>query len=500
MSLSTAFNILSSSFSANAAQTAVVAGNIGNAGTTGYSRQIANVITTSSGGAEVASVTRVANAALTEQVETATSQAASQQAIADGMATLAATVDDSSSSTSSSGSSANGNSPSAMLASLETALTTYVATPSSTSAGDAVVTAAKALASALNSGATAVQSVREQADQNMASSVTTINSLLAQFTDANNAVVTGLAKGADVASAQDKRDSIVSQLSNEIGVSTTTAGNGSMSIYTDSGVTLFQDLPRTVAFEASGTLVDGETGAAVIVDGTPVTGANATLPIQSGVLAGYAALRDRLAPQYGAQLDQVAGGLINAFAETDQSVPATLPSLPGLFTADGLAGLPSTSAATGLAASIAVNANADPSQGGDVTRIRDGGISDPGVSAYVDNASGAASYSSHIQGLVSSLDATQSFDASAGLGASASLAGYANASVSWVQSESQQASNASQYQNALATQASSALSNATGVNLDQEMTQMLALENSYAASAKLLTTLTTMFSALLSAA
>ena len=94
----------------------------------------------------------------------------------------------------------------------------------------------------------------------------------------------------------------------------------------------------------------------------------------------------------------------------------------------------------------------------------------------------------------------RAFDPSAGLGASASLAGYANASVSWLQAENQQASNASAYQSALATQASSALSNATGVNLDAEMTNMLNLENSYASTAKLLTTVNSMFSALLNAA
>jgi flagellar hook-associated protein 1 FlgK len=44
------------------------------------------------------------------------------------------------------------------------------------------------------------------------------------------------------------------------------------------------------------------------------------------------------------------------------------------------------------------------------------------------------------------------------------------------------------------------LSNATGVNLDAEMTNMLNLENSYASSAKLLTTVNSMFSALLDAA
>jgi len=500
MSLSTAFNVISSSFAVNSGQTAVVANNIANANTPGYSREIANVVTNSYGGADVASVTREANAALLEHVSSSTSQAATQQAISDGLATLAQTVDDSSSASSTSGANQNGASPSAMLANLQSALTTYEDSPTSSSAADAVVSAASDLASSLNSGSATVDQVREQADQNMAASVGKINSLLSQFTAANNAVVTGLQTGANIASAEDTRDSIVTQLAQQIGVSTVTAANGSESIYTDSGVTLFQDTPRTVSFTATPTLVDGASGAPVTVDGVPITGANSPMPIQSGALAGYAALRDTLAPEYQAQLDQIAGGLINAFAESDQSATPTLPSLPGLFTTPGATSLPSMNATTGLAAAIEVNPNVDSSQGGNPSLLRDGGVSDPGNPAYTYNTTGSASYTGRIQQLAGAISTTQSFDSSAGLGASSSLADYANASVSWLQGENQQASDSSSYQNALATQATSALSNATGVNLDVEMTNMLNLENSYASTAKLLTTVNSMFSAVLNAA
>ena len=224
------------------------------------------------------------------------------------------------------------------------------------------------------------------------------------------------------------------------------------------------------------------------------------MPIQSGALAGYAALRDTLAPEYQVQLDQIAGGLINAFAESDQSATPTLASLPGLFTTPGATGLPSMTATTGLAAAIEVNPNVDPSQGGDSSLLRDGGVSDPGNAAYTYNTTGAASYTGRIQELIGEISATQTFDSSAGLGSSSSLTDYANASVSWLQAANQQASDSSSYQSALATQATSALSNATGVNLDTEMTNMLNLENSYASTAKLLTTVTSMFSALLQAA
>jgi flagellar hook-associated protein 1 FlgK len=500
MSLSTAFNVISSSFGATAAQIAVVSNNIANVNTPGYSREIANAVTNSYGGVDVASVTREANAELLEQVSSSTSQAAMQQAISNGLSTLAATVDDSSSASSTSGADQNGASPSAMLSNLQSALATYEDSPTSSSAADAVVSAASDLASSLNSASATVAQVREQADQNMASSVSTINSLLNQFTAANNNVVTGLQTGADVSSAEDTRDSIVTQLAQQIGVSTTTAANDSESIYTDSGVTLFQDTPRTVSFTPTPTLVDGGNGNAVTVDGVPITGANSPMPIQSGALAGYAALRDTLAPEYEAQLDQIAGGLINAFAESDQSATPTQPSLPGLFTTPGATSLPSMTATTGLADAIEVNPNADPSQGGDSTLIRDGGISDPGNPAYTYNTTGSASYTGRIQQLISQISATQSFNPSAGLGSSSSLTDYANASVSWLQAENQQASNASSYQNALATQATSALSNATGVNLDTEMTNMLNLENTYASTAKLLTTVNSMFSALLDAA
>ena len=500
MSLSAAFNVISSSFAANAAQTAVVSNNIANANTPGYSREIANVVTNSYGGADVASVTREANVALLDQVSSSTAQAATQQAISAGLSTLAATVDDSSSSSSTSGASQNGASPSAMLANLQSALTTYEDSPASPSAAEAAVSAASDLAASLNKASATVAQVREQADQNMAASVDTINSLLSQFTAANNAVVTGLQTGANVASAEDTRDSIVTQLSQQVGVSTVTAANGSESIYTDSGVTLFQNTPRVVAFTPTPTLVDGANGGPVTVDGVPITGANSPMPIQSGALAGYAALRDTLAPEYQAQLDQIAGGLINAFSESDQSATPTLPSLPGLFTTPGATGLPAMSATTGLADAIEVNPNVDPSQGGNPNLLRDGGVSDPRNPAYTYNTSGSASYTERIQELAGDIGANQSFDPSAGLGSSSSLADYANASVSWLQGQNQQASDSSSYQSALVSQATSALSNATGVNLDAEMTNMLNLENSYASSAKLLTTVTSMFSALLDAA
>jgi flagellar hook-associated protein 1 FlgK len=147
----------------------------------------------------------------------------------------------------------------------------------------------------------------------------------------------------------------------------------------------------------------------------------------------------------------------------------------------------------------AFNANVDPQQGGDITRLRDGGISSPGNPAYVYNTSGGSGYSARLTQLVSGLSASQSFDASAGLGTTASVTSYASDSVGWLESQRQQTSATKTYQGAVLTQTTQALSNATGVNLDDQMSQMVALENSYQASAKLLSTIDAMYQSLFSA-
>ena len=78
------------------------------------------------------------------------------------------------------------------------------------------------------------------------------------------------------------------------------------------------------------------------------------------------------------------------------------------------------------------------------------------------------------------------------------MTGYASASASWLGTEVNQASTAGNYSAAVQNTASTALSNATGVNLDTELSNMLALEQSYQASAKLLNTVNTLYTALFS--
>ncbi|HET7408797.1 MAG TPA: flagellar basal body rod C-terminal domain-containing protein, partial [Paracoccaceae bacterium] len=153
----------------------------------------------------------------------------------------------------------------------------------------------------------------------------------------------------------------------------------------------------------------------------------------------------------------------------------------------------------GLAAGLVANPNADPDQGGSLDRLRDGGIGDPSQPAYGYNPTGASAFEGRLQEIVDAFGRERAFDPSLGATASADLLGFASASVGWLESSRQGAASEIDYRNALLARSTEALSNATGVNIDEEMTIMLELERSYQASAKLIATVDSMFATLLDA-
>jgi flagellar hook-associated protein 1 FlgK len=492
MGLSNAWDVATTSLATNAGLTSIVSRNIANAqNSTGYvSAKAANLATSANGAAVIQSIRNLTNATLFSSMLASTSSNAAAQALSDGVTQLQQTVSDA---TSASESTKAAQSPSTLMQALSEALQAYSSSPASASAAGAVLTAAQNLSRGLNAASATVANVRETADQDLVNSIATINSLLAQFQTVNIAIVKGTATGADISDALDQRDSLLQSLSKQIGVTTTTSANGSMSIYTDSGATLFDVTARSVTMTPTTVYAAATTGAGVTVDGVPVTGASAVMPIQSGALAGLANLRDNVATQYQAQLDSIAGGLVNAFAETNGS---TSVQAPGLFTYSGASSVPGATLIPGLAAEIIVSSAVDPAQGGSLNLIRDGGING---AAFVQNATGAPGFSALIRQDIANLGATMAVPANGGISTSASLNQYAADSASWLNSQYQSASNQASYQSTLLTQASQALSNATGVNIDDQMSKMLDLENSYSASAKLIATINAMFGSLLQA-
>lgn len=493
MNLSTAGTIASNSLGTISKEISVISRNISNAHSQGYSAKSVQRVTGDSGAAEIAGIIRMADSVLFKSQLRAISGQANSWSISDGLAQIAQFMNLSSGSATDS---VNSSSPAAFISKFATALQQYDASPSSATAGTAVLSAAQNLTQSLNDATTTTQQLRLKADQDIDASTAEINTILGRFQQVNSAIVFGAAAKADISDMLDERDSLLAALSSQLGISTVVRPNNDMVIYTDSGVTLFETTPRSVSFQPNPALGAGAAGNAVYVDGVQVTGrAGSASNIRSGALAGLTQLRDVVAPQFQSQLDEIARGLVVAFAESDQTGSGA-PDSPGLFTFPVASGVPGAVAVAGLAGVIKINPNADPNQGGDVSRIRDGGISSPSNPAYVYNTTGAAGYSARIEQLISALSSPQLFDPGVGLNANMSVTSYATSSDGWLAAQKQQADNLTTYQSAMLNQSTEALSNSTGVNLDSQMAKMLDLENSYQATAKLLAMVDSIYSIL----
>ncbi|MGY8707300.1 flagellar hook-associated protein FlgK [Bradyrhizobium sp. 18BD] len=488
MSLTAALDSARASLMASGIQSSTISRNIAGASATGYSRKIAVLDNLPGAGVYVAAIQRAASSGLYDNVLVATSSSAKQNAIYNGLQQIAsATVDDTE----------LDQSPTAQLNALKKALQQYANAPDNTTLAQAAVTSAKDMATALNQATQTVQSVRENADADMKVSVQNINQLLSQFQTVNTAIMKGTASGDDVTDYLDQRDNIVSQLSQELGVSMSLRPNGDAALYTDSGAVLFDKTARTVSFAATNIYTAGTTGNAVYVDGVPVTGANSVMPLKSGKLAGLAQLRDQDTVTYQSQLDEIARGLINTFRESDQS-GAALPDVPGLFTYPGAPAMPaSATVSVGLAGLISVAASVDPAQGGNPNLLRDGAIS--GNVAYRYNTAGNGGYSARLQQLIGGMDAAQPFDATTQGKPSGSLIDYASSSTSWIENQRKTADSNVTYQKTLLDRSTAALSNVSGVNMDDEMSLMLQVERTYSASSKIISTVDQMLQSLLAA-
>ena len=490
MSLSLSHDIGRSTIATNAERTAVVSRNVAGAGDPAATRKEALVTTSLGGGVRVNGIGRVADAALFENLIDSVSALGRKAVEKEGLQQIEAVL----------GGAELGQSPTVLLGALRDELQAFASSPNNAIRAQAVVQAGADLANQLNTLAETVAAVRKEADDGLATSVANINSLLAKFEDVNNDIIKGTHFGEDITDLLDQRDALLKDLSEEVEIRSVTRSNNDTVIFAAGGVTLFERVPRVVEMLPSSVLPAGVSGNPVFVDGIPVTGSN-IMAASEGRLAGYAYIRDELTPNYMRQLDEIARAVISGFQETDQSATPSQPAMPGLFTFAGAAGVPVPGVVVdGLASRIQINANADSSQGGDAFRLRDGQIADPLDPAYLYNATGEEGFTARINQLIAQFEEATAFDPAAGLVPSASLLKYAADSEGWFQAI--RAGVTREYDNraVLVDRSAEALSVVVGINLDEEMTELLDLERSYQAGSRLLQVVDEMYKSILSVA
>lgn len=488
MSLNNALMIASQSLGTISSQINLVSKNISGAGTEGVAKKTALLTTGLNGASELKGVRRETNIPVLEQMLSANSRLAGSKRISDALDQIDLSLNLSDP--------AESRTPASLISKLSDSLLNYSVKPDSRSLAELSIQAARDLLTVIREGSNLIKDIRKQSDNNISTGVSNINDILDKISSVNKDIITTNSRDADITDLMDRRDALLSQLSEIIGIRTVLRPNQDIVIYADNGATLFETSPRPVSFLPSADLSAGWIGSPVYIDGIQATGNSASSPLVSGALAGDIKIRDQLAPMYQIQLDEIARGLIVSFAEKDQSGSGK-PPLPGLFTTAGTSDIPGPNLISGLSDQIIINPSVDPMQGGDVQLLRDGGMS--GDPAYIYNKDLAVGYSERLQELSESISLGQSYDSRSGLDVQASLLDFSQGSIGWISSQRQNVTKETTYQNAIVTQSRITLSNTTGVNIDEQMSQMLTLENAFQASAKVLQTINSVYDALFSA-
>jgi flagellar hook-associated protein 1 len=474
-------NVLTSSRSALLAigeQTGIVSRNIGNASDPVASRKVVELVTAPGGGVAVGRISRVVDEALFSNSLDLDGSAARSSAVIEALNRLDGLFSDP----------VDGRSPAALIGKLRDSLSTFAAQPDSIVLASSVVSSATSLAGSLDYMTSQVQGLRQDMDQRIAESTGAINKALQNIHELNPKIIEASRTGRDATDLLDQRDAALRAIANEMDITWEVRADNDIRINTATGLTLYDRMPRAVTFEPSGFLSATRNGNAVFVDGVAVSGPGSPLPVSGGRLAGLIEVRDRIAPSAQDKLDEIARGLIQAFAESDQSAVPALPDRSGLLTWPGGPDLPPAGAILpGLAGLIQVNPSVAAGGADARTMLRNGGISDPGNPAYNYNPSGAASFADRALELVSKLEESQPFDPAAGLDAATDVISFSVNMAGWLGDTRARVTRDSEFLAASADRARQTLSNATGVNLDEELAHMLQLERSYQASARLVT-------------
>ncbi len=489
MSLSGILDTARSSLSVTADRTAIAARNVAHASDPSATRKIVQLVTESGGAPRVASIIRSTSQDLQSAVISAQSDAARQDVLVAALDRLDVVLGDPQSA----------SSPAGQIGRFKAAMQSYSAAPADISRAGTVLSSAQDVVAVLHSSAALVEQVRREADQDIHAAAGQLNTMLRRVEELNTKIINGTRSGADVTDELDARDQVVADIAREVGVTVISRSDNGIALLTDSGLTLFDVRARAVSVQDT-PLLPGTPGGALLIDGIAATGSTSVMAITTGRLAGLVEIRDGMALTYGAQLDEIARGLILTFAESDQGPTPAWPDAAGLFYVPGFSTLPVSGAwQAGLASEIAINPNVDPARGGDLLSLRDGGISEPGNPAYIYNTTGVSGFTGRIDDLIDALDRSIDFDARGLIAQSASVADFSSQSVGWLQGERQATSSGAEYARALLQRSQDALAKVAGISIDDEMTQLLELERTYQASSKLIAAVDSMFDALMQA-
>ncbi len=339
--------------------------------------------------------------------------------------------------------------------------------PSETAPRTEVIDQAQNIASTLNQATTQLTQTSADTVTQIGSTVGQVNSLLSQVAALNQSIVSTVAAGGQPNSLVDQRNNLVSQLGQDVGVTTVPQSNGSINVYVGGAQLVQGNTADSLTMQTTGSpptvsIVSGNTGAPVAVS--------------SGSMAGMLTAVNVSIPAYQSQLNTVATDLANT---VNGALGQGYDASGNTDVAAGTGVGPNNSAplfvigsGSGAAATISVNQAV---------------VGNPALLAAATSSTNGANDGSNAQAI-------------AELGTSPTGPDQAYQTfVTNLGSQVQTVTNQSNAQQSLSQSLSASLQSVTGVNTDQQTVEMLGYQQAYQASAKVISTIDTMVQSLLGA-
>jgi flagellar hook-associated protein 1 FlgK len=353
--------------------------------------------------------------------------------------------------------------------------------PSDSSAQATVVQDGSTLATSLNETSSALSTLSQQTVQNITGTLAQVNQEASQIASLNQSISQGTASTTSVDELEDQRDQLVSQLSSQLGVTVVNNPDGTVNVNSGSESIVSGNTSQKLSLTSSGppySLVWSND--------------KSTYQPSGGEVAGMLDVVNNYVPSYQQNLDQVAQSLmgsVNHLMSTgyDQAGNQGAPFFLGTGASDIEVN------PTLVANPADLGANASPLPAGSSATNEDGT-----VAAEV----GELPNSQTVTMSVPAGGWSQGASVSAWTGATTTTGVEAdvayNQLVTGIGQATASVNNQLTDQQTITTNVNSALQSSTGVNTDQELTNMVMYQNAYEASAKFISTVDATLQSLIS--
>lgn len=314
MGLSSILSIAGSGLKVTQANLDVVARNIANADTPGYTKKTLGQENLTSGsqsfGARETAVTRAVDSFLQKQIRIETAALSDVEVRRDYLARLDQMF----------GQPGGVGALDTLYNEFTQSVQELAGSPDAFSARQGVVTSAQLFAQTLNQLSGEVQALRQLAEDSISQAVNDVNEALQQLQSLNQTLGIQSSRGVPPADLLDERDKFIDQISEFLEIRVVEANDGSVSLFTSSGNALLEGLPAQLTFDHHGDVTanalysedESESGVGT-VKAIAANGYEIDLirngVLNSGRIGALIELRDDILVETQNQLDELAHGL-----------------------------------------------------------------------------------------------------------------------------------------------------------------------------------------------